>query len=78
MKFLVTGVGGQLDFDVMQELMSRGYECIGSDFYPTCDKIDAPYIPLDITNQVAVDAVVSEEKPDVVVHCAAWTSVDAA
>lgn len=78
MKFLVTGVGGQLGFDVMQELLGRGYECIGSDIHPTCDKIDAPYIPLDITNKAAVDAAVLEVKPDVVVHCAAWTAVDAA
>lgn len=78
MKFLVTGVGGQLGFDVMQELLSRGYDCVGSDIHPNCEKLDAPYISLDITNKEAVDAAVLEAKPDVVVHCAAWTAVDAA
>ena len=78
MKFFVTGVGGQLGFDVMQELQKRGYECVGSDILPSCDKLSAPYISLDITNKAAVDAAVCAVKPNVVVHCAAWTAVDAA
>jgi dTDP-4-dehydrorhamnose reductase len=42
MRIFVTGVGGQLGFDVMQELQKRGYECVGSDILSACDKIDAP------------------------------------
>ena len=37
-----------------------------------------PYVSLDITDSVAVEGVITHEKPDVVIHCAAWTAVDAA
>lgn len=79
MKFFVTGVGGQLGYDVMNELAKRGHECVGSDILPK-EKIVLPfdYVQLDITNQDAVEKVISELKPDAVVHCAAWTAVDAA
>ncbi len=78
MKFLVTGVGGQLGYDVMKELLKRGFECVGTDILDDCLNIDAPYIKLDITNKDDVESVIYSVSPDVVVHCAAWTAVDLA
>ena len=37
-----------------------------------------PYVPLDITDKEAVEKVLTECRPDVVIHCAAWTAVDLA
>lgn len=67
MKVLVTGVKGQLGHDVMNELALRGYEGVGVD-------VDE----MDITDEAAVRRVIGEVRPDSVVHCAAWTAVDAA
>ena len=85
MRVFVTGVAGQLGHDVMNELNRRGYEGIGSDIKPEYAGIQdgsavttMPYVPLDITDDTAVKAVIAEIKPDAVVHCAAWTAVDAA
>lgn len=85
MRFFVTGVGGQLGHDVMNELLGRGYEGIGSDIQPSYSGVAdaspvtvAPYVSLDITDQGAVQKVITEINPDVVVHCAAWTAVDMA
>ncbi len=82
-KVFVTGVGGQLGHDVMNELIRRGYEGIGSDLAPAYSGIDdesavtsAPYVSLDITDADAVDCVLSGINPDAVIHCAAWTAVD--
>ena len=85
MKVFVTGVGCQLGHDVRNELHRRGHEGIGSDIAssysgvtdgsPVCDM---PYVQLDITDEAAVNAVLAQVKPDAVVHCAAWTAVDAA
>lgn len=75
MKVFVTGVGGQLGYDVMNELKKRGYDCVGSDII---EKLDDHYVQLDITDKSAVEKVLSEMKPDAVIHCAAWTAVDAA
>ena len=79
MKVLVTGVGGQLGFDVMNEMAKRGHEAIGSDIVPK-EKLASTfdYVQLDITDKAAVSKTISEIKPDAVVHCAAWTAVDAA
>ena len=77
MKVFVTGVGGQLGHDVMNELAKRGYEGIGSDILKAIDT-DFPYVQLDITDAAAVENAIVEIKPDVVIHCAAWTAVDAA
>ena len=79
MKVFVTGVGGQLGYDVMNELAARGYECYGSDVLPK-EKITLPYnyIQLDITKQEDIEKVIGQLAPDAVVHCAAWTAVDAA
>lgn len=67
MKVLVTGVKGQLGYDVVNELELRGHVAVGVD-------VDE----MDITDKKAVDEVLSREKPDAVIHCAAWTAVDAA
>ena len=76
MKVLVTGTSGQLGFDVMQELEKRGYEGVGAD---RAEKdVDFEHVILDITDAKKVDEVVSQVKPDVIVHCAAWTNVDGA
>ena len=77
MKALVTGVGGQLGYDVMNELAKRDYECIGSDILECADS-PFPYVQLDITDKYAVEKALAEASPDVVIHCAAWTAVDAA
>ncbi len=77
MKFFVTGVGGQLGHDVMAELAKRGYEAVGSDILDSVPQ-DIEYKKLDITDKSAVEQVITAVKPDVVVHCAAWTAVDAA
>lgn len=85
MKIFVTGVGGQLGHDVMNELHKRGHEGIGSDIAPQYSGAQdgtavtvMPYVPLDITDAAAVSRVLRQVRPDVVVHCAAWTAVDAA
>ncbi|WP_027437220.1 dTDP-4-dehydrorhamnose reductase [Lachnospira multipara] len=85
MKIFVTGVGGQLGHDVMNELAKRGYEGIGSDIAPEYSGIadgsyvtTASYCPLDITDADAVSKTLNEVKPDVIIHCAAWTAVDLA
>ena len=73
-----TMVGGQLGFDVMNELAKRGYEGVGSDILKEAASIDAPYVQMDITDGEAVLKNIKEIKPDAVIHCAAWTAVDAA
>lgn len=85
MKIFVTGVGGQLGHDVMNELNQRGYEGIGSDLASAYSGIqdgsavtNMPYIPMDITNKHSVEEILTRQRPDVVVHCAAWTAVDMA
>ena len=67
MKVLVTGVKGQLGYDVANELTNRGHEAIGVDI-----------AEMDITDKVSVDTVISRVHPEAVIHCAAWTVVDAA
>ena len=85
MKVFVTGVAGQLGHDVMNELNKRGYEGLGSDIAPEYSGVQdgsavatMPYVSLDITNKENVENVLTELKPDVIVHCAAWTAVDLA
>ena len=85
MRVFVTGVNGQLGHDVMNELYKRGYEATGSDIADTYVGINdfspvttMPYIKLDITDTEEVNRVISRLKPDVVIHCAAWTAVDMA
>ena len=85
MKVFVTGVGGQLGHDVVNELERRGNESVGSDIQPIYSGVQdgsavvsIPYVQLDITNQAAVSKTIEDIKPDVIIHCAAWTAVDAA
>ena len=67
MKILVTGVKGQLGYDVVKELNGRGIETVGVDIEE-----------MDITDPFSVDRVIKEAAPDAVIHCAAFTAVDAA
>ena len=85
MKFFVTGVGGQLGHDVMNELLKRGHEGVGSDIQENYSGVadgsavtKAPYVALDITDKDVVEKVITEVNPDAVIHCAAWTAVDMA
>ena len=85
MKVFVTGVCGQLGHDCVNELISRGYEAVGSDIQPIYSGIadesavtTAPYVQLDITDRDAVQKVIKELQPDAIIHCAAWTNVDGA
>ncbi len=85
MNVFVTGVAGQLGHDVMNELAARGYNGTGSDIAPAYSGIadgtavcTMPYVSLDITDANAVETVLCAVKPDVVIHCAAWTAVDLA
>ena len=85
MKVLVTGANGQLGHDCVNELICRGYEAIGSDIQPVYSGVsdgspvtEAPYMQLDITDAESVMSVIKSVMPDVVIHCAAWTAVDAA
>jgi dTDP-4-dehydrorhamnose reductase len=80
MKVFVTGVNGQLGYDVTNELVKRGYEVTASDIQSECSGKEGTvsYVQLDITDREAVFEVIERIKPDAVVHCAAWTAVDAA
>lgn len=85
MKVFVTGVGGQLGHDVVNELISRGHEVMGSDIQEIYSGVldgtaveSAPYVQLDITNAEAVSNMIEAIHPDAIIHCAAWTAVDAA
>ena len=89
MRIFVTGVAGQLGHDVMMELEKRGYIAIGSDIslpislpkrgIPLGTETPDPgFIQLDITDPVTVASTIKELHPDAIIHCAAWTAVDAA
>lgn len=85
MRIFVTGVGGQLGHDCVNEAVGRGHECIGSDIAESYSGVQdgspvtkCSYVQLDITNEVAVKETTERLKPDAVIHCAAWTAVDAA
>lgn len=90
MKLFVTGTAGQLGHDVAFQLVERGHDVICSDIssipsqLPPMRKlhddriIDPSYISLDITDEKMVKAVMEKYRPDGIIHCAAWTAVDAA
>ena len=85
MKAFVTGVGGQLGHDVVNELKRKRWDVVGSDIHVTysgvqdgSEVVSAPYVQLDITDKEAVLTTVKKIHPDVIIHCAAWTAVDAA
>ena len=67
MKVLVTGVKGQLGYDVVNELEKQNIEAVGVDIEE-----------MDITDSASVNKFIKEVNPDAVIHCAAWTAVDAA
>lgn len=77
MKVLVTGANGQLGWDMILELKKRNHEPIATDILDSFEQ-DCEYIKLDITDEKAVHDVITKTKPNAVVHCAAWTAVDAA
>lgn len=81
MKVFVTGVCGQLGYDVVLQLQKRGYHAIGSDIqneYCGAEGLAVSYVQLDITDRNAVLESIGGIHPDVIIHCAAWTAVDAA
>jgi dTDP-4-dehydrorhamnose reductase len=82
MKVLVTGVAGQLGYDVINELNKRGISAIGTDIRNEDELVNVAkwneYVQLDITDKNQVEEVVLNIKPDAIIHCAAWTNVDGA
>lgn len=78
MKILVTGAAGQLGHDVMLELSARGLEAVGSDIPAAPPMPGFPWAAMDITDADAVEKTLTDLRPDAVIHCAAWTAVDAA
>lgn len=68
MKFFITGVNGQLGYDVKRELLERGYT----------DILAPTRVDLDITNEDAVKKMIRKYRPSVIFHCAAYTAVDKA
>lgn len=92
MKVFITGANGQLGHDVIHELVKRGHVAIGSNIsfggevafelpiYTTGGTVIPPpsFVLLDITNAENVMNAIVSTRPDVVIHCAAWTAVDAA
>lgn len=85
MRVFVTGVCGQLGHDVVNELLKRGHEAVGSDIQPEyagvqdgSAVVNAPYVSMDITDEGSVLKTIKEYNPDAVIHCAAWTNVDGA
>ncbi len=90
MRVFVTDVAGQLGHDCIIELEKRGHRSIGSDISPVPSYLplrteplgvgtpDPSYVQLDITNEQLVKKTIEDLRPDVIIHCAAWTAVDAA
>ena len=82
MMVLVTGVAGQLGFDVVNQLFKRGITAVGTDVRSEKELINkanwARYYQCDITNRQQTDLLIRDLKPDAIIHCAAWTNVDGA
>ena len=77
MKVFVTGVGGQLGHDTVLQLQKKGHDAVGSDIQDP-NELAIPYVQLDITDKEAVAETIKRIHPDAIIHCAAWTAVDAA
>lgn len=85
MKLFITGACGQLGHALISEAIQRGHDVIASDIFPTYNNakvedgtLAIEYISLDITNINDVNRVIKTVVPDAIIHCAAWTAVDAA
>lgn len=85
MKVFVTGVNGQLGHDVMNSLYYAEIDAIGSDIKESYSGVQdgspactMPYIGLDLTDEEKTRKIIAEEGIDAIIHCAAWTAVDAA
>ena len=87
MRVFITGVNGQLGHDCVNEMSKRGHEVIGSDIQKSdgvqtqgggAQASKPAYASLDITDAEAVRNTIGALKPDAIIHCAAWTAVDAA
>ena len=85
MRVFVTGVAGQLGHDCVNEALQRGHEVCGSDIAGQYSGVadgspvtKCSYVQLDITDEKAVKETIERLKPDAIIHCAAWTAVDAA
>ena len=85
MKVFVTGVNGQLGHDVVNELVRRKHSVVASDITDAYAGTEdhsavtaADYVRLDITDGQSTNGIITRLKPDAVIHCAAWTAVDAA
>ena len=78
-RFFITGANGQLGRDLVHELTSRGIDCVASDIQESfAGPENCRYVQLDITDFDSVDRAMNDTKPQRVIHCAAWTAVDAA
>ena len=77
---LVTGAAGQLGFDVINELSTRGFIAVATDVRDEGKIINKAnwkkYFQCDITSKDQVTMLINEVGPDVIIHCAAWTDVD--
>ncbi|MGN0973230.1 MAG: dTDP-4-dehydrorhamnose reductase [Bacilli bacterium] len=90
MRYFITGYKGQLGYDLARELIKRNEldiiisdrgnleEGINDRAIELKNKHNLSFYPLDITDKEAVDKLITEVKPDVILHCAAWTAVDIA
>ena len=83
MSVLVTGARGQLGYDLVKHLLSKGVCVVATDLQHTengileyFDGTQVAYFSLDLTDESAVYTSVTNLRPDVVIHCAAWTAVD--
>ena len=82
MKVVVSGVAGQLGYDIINELSKRDIDCVGIDILALEDityKANfSNYYKCDITNKNQVVSLIDAIKPNAIIHCAAWTNVDGA